>query len=118
MDYVFAKRRPNLSGSRECWGQNPGGKIKEENACTMKNKEALERLMSERWPKLKKRAQREKNPEKLIAILEEIDDLLFTVEMRIAARSGRTRSKDSGDSRSDHLESGAVFTDDSEIGSP
>lgn len=84
----------------------------------MNNQQALERLMSERWPKLKKRAQREKNPEKLIAILEEIDELLFTVEMRIAARSAGPGSKDSGDSRSDHLESGAVLTDDSEIGSP
>ncbi len=84
----------------------------------MTNKLELERLLSERWPKLKKRAQHEKNPERLIVILEEIDDLLFSVEMRIAAQSGRTRSKDGGDSRSDRPESGAVHSDDSEIGSP
>jgi hypothetical protein len=85
----------------------------------MTNKLELERVLSERWPKLKKRAQHEKNPEKLIAILEEIDDLLFSVEMRIAAQSGRTRSKGGGDSRSDRPESGgAVHSDDSEIGSP
>ncbi len=60
----------------------------------MKNKQDLERLMLERWPKLKKRAQSEENPEKLIAILEEIDDLLFQVEMRVAARSAGTHSRD------------------------
>ena len=47
----------------------------------MKNKQSLERLISERWPKLKKRAQIENNPEKIVAILEEIDDLLFNLEM-------------------------------------
>lgn len=83
----------------------------------MKNPQPLERLMSERWPKLRKRAQHENNPEKLIAILEEIDDLLFIVEMRIAAQSGQTHSRDDTDSRSDRLESDAAPTDDSEIGS-
>ncbi len=37
----------------------------------------LELPISQRWPKLKKRAQRETNPEKLILLLEEIEDLLF-----------------------------------------
>jgi len=49
--------------------------------------------MSERWPQLKKRAQNETQPEKLIAVLEEIDELLFSVEMRIAAQSGQTPSR-------------------------
>ena len=83
----------------------------------MKNKQSLERLTSERWPKLQKRAQNEHNPEKLIAILEEIDDLLFIVEMRIAAQSGRTDSRDDTDARSVHFESDAAPSDDSEIGS-
>jgi hypothetical protein len=83
----------------------------------MTNKHSLERLMSERWPKLKKRAQHEKNPEKLIAILEEIDDLLFSLEMRIAAESGRADTRDGTDSKSVRLESGGILSDDSEIGS-
>jgi hypothetical protein len=83
----------------------------------MKNKQALERLMTERWPKLKKRAQNENNPEKLIALLEEIDDLLFSVEMSIAAQNGRTQTRDGTDLRSVHLESGAAPPNDSEIGS-
>jgi hypothetical protein len=53
----------------------------------MSNKKGAERLISQRWPRLKKRAQNENNPEKLIAILEEIDDLLFNLEMRIASRN-------------------------------
>jgi hypothetical protein len=54
----------------------------------MRNDKSTARLMSVRWPRLKKRAQHEARPEKLIAILDEIDDLLFSVEMRIAAQSG------------------------------
>jgi hypothetical protein len=54
----------------------------------MRNNKSAERLMLERWPQLKKQAQNETRPEKLIAILDEIDDLLFCVEMRIAAKSG------------------------------
>jgi len=83
----------------------------------MKNRQALERLMTERWPKLKKRAQNEDNPEKLITILEEIDDLLFSVEMRVAAQSGRAQTRGATDLRSVHLESGAAPSGDSEIGS-
>jgi hypothetical protein len=84
----------------------------------MKNRQALERLMSERWPKLKKRAQNERNTEKLIVILEEIDDLLFSVEMRIAAQRGRTGSRDGTDARPVRPESVTAGSDDSEIGSP
>jgi|HubBroStandDraft_1064217.scaffolds.fasta_scaffold16014_5 hypothetical protein len=112
MDYFLGNESEIPLGYRKAWG-----KIKEENVCTMKNKQALERLMTERWPKLKKRAQNENNPEKLIAILEEIDDLLFSVEMRIAAQSGRTHSRDGADSRSVRFESDAAPSDDSEIGS-
>ncbi len=83
----------------------------------MKSKPGPEELMFEQWPKLKKRAQHERNPEKLIAILEEIDDLLFNLEMRIAARSGRALSWDETDSRSDQNQSTAFLSDDSEIGS-
>jgi hypothetical protein len=56
----------------------------------MRNKQSAERLMVERWPKLKKRAEQATEPETLIEILEEIDELLFRVEMKIAAQSGRT----------------------------
>ncbi|MGO8984301.1 MAG: prepilin peptidase, partial [Terriglobales bacterium] len=35
----------------------------------MNSKKGVERLISQRWPILKKRAQNENNPEKLIAIL-------------------------------------------------
>ena len=49
----------------------------------MKNVRETERLISERWPKLKESAMNEGDPEKLITILEEIDDLLFVLEARI-----------------------------------
>ena len=83
----------------------------------MKSEQGLEQLMSEQWPELKKRAQHERNPEKLIALLEEIDDLLFNLEMRIAARSGRAHSRDDTGPRSTQRQSIAVLSDDSEIGS-
>lgn len=53
----------------------------------MNSMKGVERLISQRWPKLKRRAQNENNPEKLIAILEEIDDLLSNLEMRIASQN-------------------------------
>lgn len=59
----------------------------------MESKRGPEQLMSERWPKLKKRAQHERDPQKLISILEDIDDLLFNVEMRIAAQGRERRAK-------------------------
>ncbi len=55
----------------------------------MKSGKRLELLMSERWPKLKKKAQNETDPEKLIPILEEIEDLLFNLEMRLASEYGK-----------------------------
>ena len=82
-----------------------------------KHMKGVERLISERWPKLKCRAENEKNPEKLIVILEEIDDLLFNLEMRIAAQN-QIRSGDNSDSSSDCHESvGDVPPGDSESGS-
>jgi hypothetical protein len=83
----------------------------------MKNEQDLGQLMSEQWPKLKKRAQHQRNPEKLIAILEEIDDLLFNLEMRIAAQNGLAHSWEDQDPRSTHHESADVLSDDAEIGS-
>jgi len=83
----------------------------------MKKKLEIEKLITERWPKLKIKAQNEENPEKIIAILEEIDDLLFKVEMRIAAQNGGTQSRDYTDSRSVRRGPNVVRSDDSEIGS-
>ncbi len=83
----------------------------------MKKRQTLEELISERWPKLKKSAQQEKNTERLMAILEEIDDLLFKVEMRIAPQSGQKRSRDGTDAGSVGLQPDAAHSDDSEIGS-
>jgi hypothetical protein len=77
----------------------PGAKSTRRNAKTMNSKSEVDNLISQRWPKLKGRAQREKNPQKLIAILEEIDDLLFNVEMRIAAQSGQADSRNKADER-------------------
>jgi hypothetical protein len=95
--------------------KNARGKIAKENDGTMKNTQAIEWLVSERWPKLKKQAENEKDTEKLIAILEEIDDVLFSVEMRVAAESGRAHSRDGTDSRSVRGRSDAAPSDDSEI---
>ena len=58
----------------------------------MTGTKGVERLISERWPKLKKRAQNENDPEKLIAILEEIDNLLSNLEMKIAAQNAQSRA--------------------------
>ena len=65
----------------------------------MNSKERVERLISEQWPKLKKKAQNETDLERLIAVLEEIDDLLFSLEMTIAAQDRNTHSRADADSR-------------------
>jgi len=83
----------------------------------MKKKQEFEKLITERWPKLKKKAENEENPEKILAILEEIDDLLFKFEMRIAAQNGRRQSRDYTQSRAGGRGPDAVSADDSEIGS-
>jgi hypothetical protein len=84
---------------------------------TMKGKDGVEHLMSERWPKLRERAQNARNPEKLIKVLEEIDDLLFNVEMRVAAQGGGIELRCDADSKSADYESGVVFPEDQEAGS-
>jgi hypothetical protein len=45
----------------------------------------VEHLITEQWPDLKERAEKETDHEKLTAILEEIEDLLSVLERRIAA---------------------------------
>lgn len=68
----------------------------------MKTTTALEQLVSERWPKLKERAQNERSVEKLIGLLEEIDDLLFDLELRIAVESGNLHFRSGAESRAGH----------------
>jgi len=51
----------------------------------MRSMKIVDRLISERWPNLKKRAEQETDHEALIALLGEIDDLLVHLEQRIAA---------------------------------
>jgi hypothetical protein len=83
----------------------------------MKNVKELEHLVSKRWPKLKQSAQNENDPEKLIEILEEIDDLLFNLEMRITAQGGKMRSNAGNDARSNSQKfSGDSPPLDSEVG--
>ena len=81
----------------------------------MRSQKRLEKLTSERWPKLKKRAQNERNPEKLIKIFEEIDDLLFNVEMRIVFEHGKTHSKDDTETGSLRSTSNVLPFRDSEV---
>jgi hypothetical protein len=76
------------------------GEIQRENIETVRSKRGSEQLIYERWPKLKKRAQRERNLQKLVAVFEEIDDLLFNIEMKVAAEAGRTDSMGDMGSRS------------------
>lgn len=77
---IFSRAKEN-SPSLRCLGITSH----EEIATGMKSTKRVEKLVSERWPKLKKRAQNENSLEKLIAILEEIDDLLFNLEKRVGA---------------------------------
>jgi hypothetical protein len=65
----------------------------------MKTITALEQHVSEQWPKLKQKAQNERSLEKLIGILEEIDDLLFKLELRIAVEGGNMRFRNGAESR-------------------
>jgi hypothetical protein len=64
---------------------------------SQRNQEKLEQLMAERWQSLKTRAQNERNAEKLMKILEEIDDLLFNVEMIVAVEYGQGHAIDHND---------------------
>jgi hypothetical protein len=81
----------------------------------MKGEKNVERLIAERWPKLKKRAQIEDDPEKLIAIIEEIDDLLFMLEMRI--HDPQTENMLSRANGNSHQRRQAAVSSDSQIGS-
>ena len=72
----------------------------EEKASVMKNVKDIDRLIEKRWPKLKRRAQNERNPGKLITILEDIEDLLFLLEMRIAAHHGSRPEREAAVPRS------------------
>jgi hypothetical protein len=58
----------------------------------MTSTKGVERLISQRWPKLKKKANDETDPERVIAVLEEIDDFLSNLEMRIAAQTAHART--------------------------
>jgi hypothetical protein len=60
----------------------------------MKTGKRTEILISKQWPKLKNSAQNETDPEKLIRILEEIEDLLFNLEMRLASEYGKRCTRD------------------------
>ena len=51
----------------------------------MRSMKIVDRLISQRWPELKKWVEQETDQEALIAVLEEIDDLLAILERRIAA---------------------------------
>lgn len=82
----------------------------------MTHTEGIDQLICRKWPEPKKKAQSKENPEKLIAILQEIDDLLFLIEMRIAGRSRPMLATDTN-SRSLQRELSVVPSDDSEIGS-
>ena len=68
----------------------------------MRGKQTPEELISERWPELKRRALNETDLDNLIAIVDEIDDLLFLPEMKCAEpRTGTISPKakiDSGSS--------------------
>lgn len=61
-------------------------------------------LISKRWLNLKRRAQSERDPEKLIAILGEVDDLLGDLEKRIAKQDEKLSSRFDAESRSDREE--------------
>lgn len=93
-----------------------GATSPKETVGRMKNTEGIDQLIRRRWPQLKAKVQNEENPDKLIAILEEIDDLLFMIETRIAGQSRPTSATETN-SRSLQRELGIVPSDDQEIGS-
>ncbi len=71
----------------------------------MRSMDIVEGLITERWPDLKKKAEKETDHERLIAILTEIDDLLFVLEKRIAASDENMKLIPHADARSDWRES-------------
>jgi hypothetical protein len=77
----------------------------------MKNDAILERLISEEWPKLKRRAENETDVEKLIAAIREIDEFLLHLEQRVIASDENRLSANAvsefATSAGAHKESGA-----------
>lgn len=67
----------------------------------MQSQQGPKQLISGRWQELKKSAQNETDPDKLIAIIEEIDDLLFILERITGSRTGNISSKTNTDSGSE-----------------
>jgi hypothetical protein len=65
----------------------------------MKSTPKFETVISNRWSRLKKKALDESDPDKLIVILEEVNDLLFTLEMRINAHCEKSDSRVNARSR-------------------
>jgi len=64
----------------------------------MKSAERVSDLISIQWPRLEKRARGERNLKRLIAVFEQMENLLFNVEMISATRNANTHSE--ADSRS------------------
>jgi hypothetical protein len=62
-------------------------------------------LISNRWLSLKRKAQTERNPEMLVAILHEIDDLLADLEQRIAVQDEKLCLTSDAASRTDRGDS-------------
>lgn len=58
----------------------------------MNSTASVDQLISKRWSKLKQKAQNENDPERLISVLEEIDDLLSNLELRIATEKAHARA--------------------------
>ena len=80
--------------------------------------ERAERVISERWPELKQRALHEQDVEKLIPILEEIENFLVALESIVTAAKGGEEFSDFGaDARSDGYFEHAAPEDNEEIGS-
>lgn len=46
----------------------------------------MDRLISKSWPELKKKAQSEEDLERLMALLVEIDELVFNLEMKVRVK--------------------------------
>jgi hypothetical protein len=67
-------------------------------------------LISKRWSNLKRNAKIERDPEKLITILGEIDDLLADLEKRIAAADWESSSRSDAESRSEGEESACAVS--------
>lgn len=70
----------------------------------MRSMKIVERLITERWPDLKQRAEKETDYDTLIAILGEIDEVLFILEQRIAANDHALAMCDGSDPTSDRQE--------------